>query len=434
MKSLKYIVIGLVVAVLTTPAWSKPLEIEITQGIDSALPIAIVPFGWDSATVIPLDVAAIVTSDLQRSGLFEAIDDSDFLSTPTAIDDVKFRDWRLLNASNLIIGNVTVEADVYVIEFYVFDVFKGKKLTGYALRANKHSLRNAAHQVSDIVYEALTGQPGAFATRIAYISVAENAGKKRYSLQVSDVDGFNPQSLLNSPEPILSPSWSPDGSQIAYVSYEERRPRIYIQDVATGQREVITSFSGLNSAPVWSPNGKKLALVSSKDGNPDIYVMDIASRDLKRLTTSSAIETEPTWSPNGKTLAFTSDRGGSPQIYRVSVSGGRSERLTFEGKYNARPRFSPNGEYLAMVHVGNNSGGAYRIAVLDMDIGTLRVLTEGRLDESPSFSPNGSMIIYATEQQGRGVLAAVSTDGRVHQRLSIEDGDTREPVWSPFKN
>ncbi len=434
MKLLKYIVIGLVVAVLTTAAWSKPLEIEITQGIDAALPIAIVPFGWDSATVMPLDVAAVVTSDLQRSGLFEAIDNNDFLSAPTAIDDVEFRDWRLLNASNLIIGNITEEAGVYVIEFYVFDVFKGKKLTGYALRTNKRSLRNAAHQVSDIVYEALTGQPGAFATRIAYISVTENAGKRRYSLQVSDADGFNPQSLLNSPEPILSPSWSPDGSQLAYVSYEERRPRIYVQNVATGQRELIASFPGLNSAPVWSPNGKKLALVLSKDGNPDIYVMDMASRDLKRLTTSAAIETEPTWSPNGKTLAFTSDRGGNPQIYRVSVSGGRSERLTFEGKYNARPRFSPNGEYLAMVHVGNNSGGAYRIAVLDMDVGTLRVLTEGQLDESPSFSPNGSMIIYATEQQGRGVLAAVSTDGRVHQRLSIEDGDTREPAWSPFKN
>ncbi len=434
MKLLKYLVVALTMAMVTTIAWSKPLEIEITQGIDSALPVAIVSFGWDSATVMPLDVAQVVSNDLRRSGLFEPIDNSDFLSTPTTIDDVEFRDWRLLNASNLVIGNITEDADVYVIEFYVFDVFKGKKLTGYALRANKRNLRNAAHQISDIVYEALTGQPGAFATRIAYISVAEHAGKKRYSLQVSDADGFNPQSLLTSPEPILSPSWSPDGSQIAYVSYEQRRPRIYVQEVATGRREVIASFPGLNGAPVWSPNGRQMALVLSKDGNPDIYVMDVASRDLRRLTTSAAIETEPTWSPNGKTLAFTSDRGGSPQIYRVSASGGRSERLTFEGKYNARPRFSPNGEYLAMVHVGNNSGGAYRIAVLDMDVGTLRVLTEGRLDESPSFSPNGSMIIYATEQRGRGVLAAVSTDGRVHQRLSTQDGDAREPAWSPFKN
>jgi len=434
MKLLKFAALCIVLSVVSTTSWSKPLEIEITKGVDTALPIAIVPFGWNSATVIPLDVAAVVTADLQRTGLFEAIDDSDFLSAPTAIDDVEFRDWRLLNASNLIIGDITEDSDVYVIEFYVFDVFKGKKLTGYALRANKQNLRNAAHQISDIVYEALTGQPGAFATRIAYVSVGEKANKKRYSLQVSDADGFNPQSLLTSPEPILSPSWSPDGNQMAYVSYEERRPRIYIQEVATGKREVISSFPGLNGAPVWSPDGKKLALVLSKDGNPDIYVMDMASRELTRLTTSTAIETEPTWAPNGKMLAFTSDRGGNPQIYRISVNGGRSERLTFEGKYNARPRFSPNGEFLAMVHVGNNSGGAYRIAVLDMDVGTLRVLTEGQLDESPSFSPNGSMIIYATEQQGRGVLAAVSTDGRVHQRLSIEDGDTREPVWSPFKN
>lgn len=434
MKLIKALLLTILLSLVSAVSWSKPLEIEITKGIDTALPIAIVPFGWDSPTVLPLDIASIVTSDLQRTGLYEAIDDSDFLSTPTGIDDVEFRDWRLLDASNLIIGNITEESEGYVIEFYVFDVFKGKKLTGYALRANKQNLRNAAHQISDIVYETLTGQKGAFATRIAYISVSEKAGKKRYSLQVSDADGYNPQSLVNSPEPLLSPSWSPDGTQIAYVSYEQKRPRIYVQQVATGQREVISSFPGLNGAPVWSPNGKKLALVLSKDGNPDIYVMDMASKELTRLTSSAAIETEPTWSPNGRTLAFTSDRGGNPQIYRVSVTGGRSERLTFEGKYNARPRFSPNGEFLAMVHVGNNSNGAYRIAVLDMDVGTLRVLTEGQLDESPSFSPNGSMIIYATEQQGRGVLAAVSTDGRVHQRLSIDDGDTREPVWSPFKN
>ncbi|PCH60635.1 MAG: Tol-Pal system beta propeller repeat protein TolB [Gammaproteobacteria bacterium] len=433
MKLIRLVIISLLLSLVALSAWARPLVIEITEGIDSALPVAIVPFGWDSAAVIPVDVAEIVSSDLQRTGLFEPLDSGDFLSKPTGIDAVKFRDWRLLNASNLVIGNITQDSDVYVIEFYVFDIFKGKKLIGYALRANRGDLRNAAHQVSDIVYEALTGQPGAFATQIAYISVTEKAGKKRYSLQVSDADGFNPQSLLNSPEPILSPSWSPDGRQVAYVSYEERRPRIYVQEISSGKREAIASFSGLNSAPVWSPDGKSMALVLSKDGSPDIYVMDVASRDLRRLTTSAAIETEPSWSPDGKTIAFTSDRGGSPQIYRVSASGGRSKRLSFEGKYNARPRFSPNGEYLAMVHVGNNSNGAYRIAVLDMDVGTLRVLTEGQLDESPSFAPNGSMIIYATEQQGRGVLAAVSTDGRVHQRLSIQDGDTREPVWSPFK-
>lgn len=419
---------------LATPIWSKPLVIEITEGIDTAVPIAIVPFGWESATVIPTDVAGVVTSDLARTGLYEPIDPSDFLSQPTNIDDVRFRDWKLLDANHLVIGNITQESDVYLIEFYVFDVFKGKRLISYALKADKTNLRNAAHQISDIVYEALTGQPGAFATRIAYISVIESSGKKRYSLQVADADGYNPQSLLNSPEPILSPSWSPDGKHVAYVSYEERRPRIYVQEVATGNRQSVSSYPGLNGAPVWSPNGKELALVLSKDGNPDIYIMDIASKQLRRLTSSAAIDTEPTWSPNGKQLVFTSDRGGSPQLYRISAKGGRSERLTFEGKYNARPRFSPNGEFLAMVHVGNNSGGAYRIAVLDMDIGTLRVLTDGSLDESPSFSPNGSIIIYATEQEGRGVLAAVSTDGRVHQRLSIQDGDAREPVWSPFRN
>ena len=434
MRLLKVFGVSSLLFLLALPAWSKPLVIEITEGIDTALPIAIVPFGWESATVVPLDVTGIVSADLQRTGLYEAIDPGDFLSQPTNIDDVRFRDWRLLDANNLIIGNITQESDVYLIEFYVFDVFQGKRLISYALRANKQNLRNAAHQISDIVYEALTGEKGAFATRIAYVSVIESNGKKRYSLQVSDADGFGPQSLLTSPEPILSPSWSPDGKHIAYVSYEERRPRVYIQEVSTGQRQVVSSYPGLNGAPVWSPNGREIALVLSKDGNPDIYVMDVASKNIRRITKSAAIDTEPTWSPNGRQLVFTSDRGGTPQLYRISAKGGRSERITFEGRYNARPRFSPDGEFLAMVHVSNNNRGVYRIAVLDMDIGTLRVLTDGELDESPSFSPNGSMIIYATELDGRGVLSAVSTDGRIRQRLSFEDGDAREPVWSPFRN
>lgn len=416
-------------AVLLSMSTQAALKIEITEGVDSALPLAIVPFGWAGTAALPVDVAEVVSADLQRSGLFAPIDPADFLSRPSKIDDVNFRDWRLLNASNLVIGNVTEEADAYAIEFYVFDVFKGKKLTGYVLRSQKDSLRRASHQISDIVYEALTGQPGAFATRIAYISVTDKAGKKHYSLQVADADGYNPQTVVNSSEPLLSPSWSPDGLHLTYVSYENERPRIFLQEVASGKREVISSSAGLNGAPAWSPDGKRLAMVLSKDGNPEIYLLELGSRKLQRLTDSPAIDTEPTWAPDSRSIVFTSDRGGSPQLYRIPISGGRSERLTFEGKYNARPRFSPNGEFLAMVHVSN---GGYQIAVLDMDVGTLRVLTEGTLDESPSFAPNGSMIIYATERQGRGVLAAVSTDGRVHQRLSIQEGDTREPAWGPF--
>ncbi|KAF0191375.1 MAG: TolB protein [Gammaproteobacteria bacterium] len=406
------------------------LDIEITQGVESALPIAVSPFGWDEPASPPLDFAAIINSDLRRSGIFSPLPEKDFLARPRDAAQVNFLDWKILGAANLVIGKISRQGGGYAIQFQLFDVFKGVQLTGYSVHSNEQDLRRTAHQISDIIFETITGIPGAFATRIAYVTATTSGGTTQYSLLVADADGDSPRPVLNSRQPILSPSWSPDGSTLAYVSFESGRPAIYTQEIASGKRDRIAAFSGLNGAPAWSPNGKELALVLSKDGNPDIYVMTLGTGQLRRITDSFAIDTEPAWTPDGRSIIFTSDRGGKPQIYRVSSRGGSAERLTYEGTYNARPGVSPDGKLVAMVHA---QGGNYRVAILELATKTLRVLTKGRLDESPSFAPNGSMVIYATEDRNRGVLAAVSVDGRVHQRLSEQRGEAREPAWSPFR-
>lgn len=406
------------------------LNIEITQGVDSALPIAIVPFGWDQAAAPPLNVAEIITSDLKRSGVFSPLPERDFITRPRDASQVNFMDWRLLGAANLVIGKLVPQGGGYSVQFQLFDVFKGVQLTGYSVFSTEQDLRRTAHQISDIIYETITGIRGAFATRIAYVNATTSGGATQYALFVADADGYNPRPILNSKQPILSPAWSTDGGRLAYVSFENGRPGVYAQEIATGKRERIASFQGLNGAPSWSPNGRELALVLSKDGNPDIYVMTLSTGQLRRLTDSFAIDTEPVWTPDGRSIIFTSDRGGKPQIYRVSGQGGSAERLTYEGAYNARATVSPDGKLIAMAH---GTGNTFQIAVLELASKTLRVLTKGRLDESPSFAPNGSMIIYATEDHNRGVLAAVSVDGRVHQRLSEQRGDAREPAWSPFR-
>jgi TolB protein len=318
----------------------------------------------------------------------------------------------------------------YLVRFQLFDVYRGEQIAGFNIATTARDLRATAHHVADIIYETLTGERGAFATRIAYvIAHRQPDGKERLELQVADADGFNPQTIVASDEPLLSPSWSPDGRKIAYVSFERRKPSIWIQEVLTGRRERISGFKGINGAPAWSPDGRYLALTLSKDGNPDIFVMDLLNKRLRPLTRHWAIDTEPAWSPDGKEIVFTSDRGGSPQIYRVPVAGGRPERLTFDGGYNARASYSPDGKQLTLV---TRSAGRYQIGVMDLKTRGIQMLSDGRLDESPSFAPNGSMIIYASRAQGRGVLAAVSTDGRVKQRLGLQTGDVREPVWSPF--
>ncbi len=409
------------------------LTIEITQGVKGAMPIAIVPFGWEGPLhKPPVDIAEIVTADLHRSGRFSPLPEYDMLARPTDPSKVNFQNWRTLGVESLVVGKIRATTNnQYIVQFVLFDVFRSTQITGQTFHVGKVSdLRKTAHQVSDIIYEALLGERGAFDTRIAYVTQSRgSSGKPHYSLQVADADGHGPQAILNSSEPLMSPSWSPDGKKLAYVSFEGGRPAIYTQDVRLGKREKISGFRGINGAPAWSPDGTRLALVLSREGSPDIYVMNLLSKKLTRLTRSYGIDTEPVWTPRGDAIVFTSDRGGKPQLYKVTLAGRQVERLTFEGEYNARAALSPDGRLVAMVH---GSGNRYRIAVMDLENGAMQVLTDTSLDESPSFAPNGSMIIYATESRNKGVLSAVSVDGRVRQRLVLQEGDAREPVWAPY--
>jgi len=412
------------------------LTIQITEGVDGAQPIAVVPFATDQLkTALPYDLVSIINNDLARSGRFSPMPEKDLIARPHDGGTVRFSDWRLVNMDYLLVGRVRQLGDVnYEVQFQLFDVFKGEQVTGISYPFVAGDTRRMAHRISDIVYEKLTGQRGAFNTRIAYVTaLTAVTGKRQYRLNIADSDGFNEQTILDSSKPLMSPSWSPDGQQLAYVSFEAKRPQIFVQQVFNGQRQRLTDFKGLNSAPVWSPDGKHLAMTLSKSGNPELYLFELATKKLTQLTKHPAIDTEPTWSPDGSKLVFTSDRGGKPQLYIMELSRNkpvsRPRRLTFEGEYNARGAFSPDGKYLAMV-TGNR--GRFQIAVLEMANNTLQVLTDSRLDESPSFAPNGSMIIYATNRNNRGVLAAVSVDGRVHQRLEVQQGDVREPAWSPL--
>jgi TolB protein len=426
----------ILLTLLTLLAWTNAaradLTIEITEGVEGALPIAVVPFGVQGGAAPAVDVAAVINADLQRSGRFKTIPQVDMLSRPTTAEEIEFKDWRALNAEDLVVGQIRPQGTGgYEIRFQLFDVFRGEQLTGYTIPTTAPNLRATAHRIADLIYEKLLGVPGAFSTRVAYItSVKQPDGKSRLDLNVADADGYNPETIVSSSEPLLSPAWSPDGRKLAYVSFEGGQSAIYIQEVYTGQRQKVTAYKGINGAPAWSPDGRKLAMALSKDGNPDIFVLDLATKALQPITRHYAIDTEPAWSPDGRFLVFTSDRGGKPQIYRVPSYGGPAQRITFQNPYNARASYSPDGKLLTLV---TQDEGNYRIAVQDLESGVMQVLSQGRLDESPSFAPNGSMIIYATKAGSRGVLAAVSVDGRVRQRLALQAGDVREPVWSPFK-
>lgn len=423
----------LVIGITTsnTVSADEPLRIVIEDGIENALPIAIVPFGWSqSSSVAPLDLAAVISQDLSRSGRFDVMPEQDLPQRPTAYDGINFGDWRKLGMENILIGRMelTPSGD-YDISFRLVDVYRQKQIAGFRIPARPNMLRRVAHQISDIIFEKLTGIPGAFDTRVAFVTVKKQADGRLFSLQIADADGANAQILLESSEPLLSPAWSPDGRRIAYVSFEGRNSAIYVQDVVSGRRDKVAGFPGINSAPSFSPDGKNLAMTLSKDGNTEIYIMNLATKQLRRMTRNQAIDTEPTWSPDGKKLAFTSDRGGAPQIYELSINGGSAKRITFQGSYNARADYSPDGRTLALVH-GNN--GNYRIGLLDTGNGYIEILTTARLDESPSFAPNGGMIIYATQGADGGRLAAVSTDGSIQQRLGDQAVEVREPAWGPF--
>lgn len=420
---------------LALMAWPLPamaaLTIQITGGTEGALPIAVVPFGWQGSQPLSEDVAGIVAADLRRSGQFKPLDPGAMLAKPTSGDQVDFRDWRVLGMENLVVGDIRASAPgLFEVRFQLYDVYRGAQLIGYSIPTSGRDLRMVAHHIADLIYETLTGTPGAFATRIAYVTVVKGRdGKEEIGLRIADADGADPQSIMSSREPIMSPSWSPDGRRLAYVSFEDGRPAIWVQEVLTGKRDKVSAFQGINGAPAWSPDGRYLALTLSRDGNPDIYVLDLTSRQLRPLVRHPAVDTEPAWSPDGRMLVFTSDRGGTPQIYQVAAGGGEARRITYEGDYNARASFAPDSKSLTLI---TRVAGNYRIGVLDLAGNRLDVVSDGNLDESPSFAPNGAMIIYATRVGRKGVLAVTSRDGRVKQRLTLDEGDIRDAVWSPY--
>ena len=415
-------------------AQQKGLEIDIVGGNASAMPITVVPMPYQGSNGAPAtDVAAVVRSDLDRSGQFRALPEAQVVERPTRGSEVKYPTWRALKQDYLVVGRVLdAGAGAYRVEYELFDVAKGERMLGLAMTARSNAMRDVAHQMADAIYEKITGVRGAFWTRIAYITASGRGDAMRYALMVADSDGFNPQTIVRSAEPLLSPSWSPDGNRLANVSFERGNSAIYIQNISTGARELVASFRGINSAPAFSPDGRRLALTLSRSGNPEIYVMDLGSKQLAQLTSHFSIDTEPTWGADGNTIYFTSDRGGRPQIYQVPASGGSASRVTFQGNYNAKASVSFDGKKIA---VAQGAGNAYKIALMDSSLGSPRwnTLSPGSLDESPSFAPNAGMVLYAAREGGRGVLYAVSADARVRQRLVLADGDVREPAWGPYR-
>ncbi|MCG2572509.1 Tol-Pal system beta propeller repeat protein TolB [Acinetobacter sp. ME22] len=401
---------------------SAQLHLEIAKAPDQAPKIAIVPFSNDQS------IYPIVETDLNRSGRFSSA--SQNLPTSAAIDQVSADNWKAAGIPYVVVGKITaIDANSAQVHYQLYDVDKQKYLLNEVLTVPNSRIRQAAHMMSDAIYQALTGIQGDFSGRIAYVLRDPTNSDKRYTLQIADTDGERPFTVLSSHYPILSPAWTPDGKQIAYVSFETKRPAIYLQDLSTGQRQVLTNFKGLNGAPSFSPDGKSMLFTSSMDGNPDIYRMDIATRQYERITNDSAIDTEARYAPDGKSFIFTSDRGGSPQIYRYTFADGSTKRITFRGTFNARGTLNADGQKLAMVH--RPVGSSFKVAIQDLNSGVLNVLTPTNLDESPSFSPNGQMVVYATHEGNRGLLSIISTNGQFRMNLPSEQGEVREPAWAP---
>ena len=428
---MRIVLFGLTLLVGTVQA-ADPLV--ISSGTDRATPIAVVPFGWQGGSVLPEDMAEIIGNDLRNSGVFEPIPRQNMISLPTQAAEVIYRDWQALGAQYVLVGNIVPNAGRLQIQFALFNVTTQQQVMTGSVGGGVDQLRDMAHHIADQSFEKLTGVKGAFSTRMLYVTAERFAvNNTRYTLQRSDYDGARAVTLLQSREPILSPSFAPDGRRIAYVSFEQKRPRIFVQHIDTGRREQITNFEGLNGAPAWSPDGNRLAFVLSRDGNPEIYVMDMGSRQLRRVTNQPSIDTEPFWGKDGQTLYFTSDRSGKPQIYKTNINGGSAERVTFIGNYNANPKLSADEKTLVMIH-RQDGYTVFKVAAQDLQRGNLRILSATRLDESPTVAPNGTMVIYATRQQGRGVLVLASTNGRVRLPLPTAQGEVREPSWSPYLN
>lgn len=434
---MKKIIIGLFFLGFTSVAQAV-LKIDITEGFEGALPIAVIPFQWNGGTKLAnADVSAIVISDLARSGKFSPAAEKELIARPQSLADVHYKTWRIAGMDHIVIGGVTMRPDgTYQVQFRLIDILKAKQVLGYNFSATKDTLRDVAHQISDYIFTHITGLPGAFSTRIAYVTSKRNKPVKGNSaltsrLQVSDTDGYNPQTLLTSDQPIMSPVWSPDGSELAYVSFESGQAEIFTHNIRTGVRKSRSKYPGLNGSPAWSPDGKKLVMTLSKDGNPDIYILNLANDKLQRVTNHWSIDTEAVWTPDGGSIIYTSSRSGKPQLYIQSVSKkSRPERLTYEGGYNASASISADGKHVAYVH---GEGNVYRIAVLEIETKSSKILTDGPLDESPVYAPNNSMVLFASQEKQQAVLAAVSIDGRQKQRLAFTDGEVREPSWAAVR-
>ncbi len=425
---------------------SAELTIEITEGVEGTLPVAVVPFAWLGAGKPPQDVAKIVSNDLRRSGRFDPMAMNDMLAKPTEPAQIKFQNWRIMEIPALVIGKVWLSGNPdfpYGVEFRVYDVFKEERIAALRYKVRKGQLRKVAHQISDIVYEKLTGEKGAFNTRIAYIKKLPQQAARPYGLFIADSDTANEQGILVSRFPILSPTWSPDNKKLAYVKASNLGAGIYIYDVSKQTQQRVTPKRSSYSAPSWSPDGKKLAMMLAKDGSTDIYVMDLQTREFKKITKHWAIDTEPSWSPKGDSLIFTSERGGSAQLYRYTFKTQKIKRITFKGRQNLRAAHSPDGSMITFVHL--SSDRRYHIAVMELDSGLMRIVSSNSRGESehesPSFSPNGSMIIYAANYPQKGAktkrtgLVAVTVDGRMQQHFTDTGaGEVREPAWSSFLN
>jgi TolB protein len=432
-RSMFTLVLLLMAGLVAGPAVAQTLNVQIVGGLKTATPVAVVPFAQQGGSPLPTDVADVIRNDLNRCGKFRSLAVSEIVEQPSQGSDIKFATWRLLKQDYIVIGRIKDAGNGAVsVEYKLWDVNRQQRLLGNAMPpAQVSDLRSVAHQIADAIYQQIENVPGAFWTRIAYITSVGTGANQTYSLIVADSDGYNPQVVARSHEALLSPKWSPDGSRIAYVSFESGNSAVYIQNILTGARQLISGRAkGINSAPAWSPDGTKLALSLSYTGNPEIYVMDLGSRQETRLTQGLAINTEPVWSPDGQSIYFTSDRSGRPQIYRVAASGGSPERISFQGQQNLNAAISYDGKQIAMVQA---DGNVYRIAIVDQSLGgQVRFISTGPIDESPSFAPNASMLIYAADGSP-DVLYAVSDDGMVRQRLVLANGDVRQPAWGTYR-